>query len=91
MIPDETLRRWGANLRKQRENHGLDQLALGKKLRPEVVQTTVSRWERGLVEPSRAYKEQLAFVLHTDADLLFPLSRRDPNSEPTSRHLAVTE
>lgn len=88
MTGDETLREWGANIRSLRltlnpdgtprrteEEPVLTPARLGALLNPPVAQSTVSRWERGLIEPSRHNKVQLATILMTDVRMLFPLTR----------------
>lgn len=83
---DATLARWGETLRDLREAHGRDgelrrsdevpsmtQQELGELLEPRVAQSTVARWERGLMEPRRHYKAQLARVLHDTTGALFSL------------------
>lgn len=84
---DETLRLWGENIRVRRlmldsegqprtssDDEPLTQHGLGDMLSPPVSQATVARWERGLMEPRRHYKAQLAHFLLTDARLLFPMT-----------------
>lgn len=72
---DETLaeirRRWGAEIKRLREAHGAsaDDLAL----EVGVSQATVSRWERGLIEPSTANKLAIAKALGVSAGRLFSL------------------
>lgn len=89
-MPDETLRQWGENIRIFREQHdahgdpipprlrgktpSLTQAQLGQFLDPAVDQSTVARWERGMFEPRRRYKAQLAAVLHTDVRVLFAMT-----------------
>lgn len=72
---DETLRQWGENIRLRRMAMKMKQEDLGALLTPKVTQGTVARWERGLMEPRRHYKSQLAAALHTDVRLLFPLTQ----------------
>jgi transcriptional regulator with XRE-family HTH domain len=87
---DETLRLWGRNLAAARKAHRPDgmpkansrdgmpcmsQTQLGALLDPPVTQVAVSRWERGLREPRRYHKQQLAGLLHTDVERLFPTTR----------------
>lgn len=38
----------------------------------EVSQATVSRWETGLIEPTRKHKATLAYHLGSPVDALFP-------------------
>lgn len=88
MASDEVLRQWGQNIRNSRaqlkpngdlRKSGADaemtQAQLGALLDPPVRQSTVARWERGLMEPRRTYKAQLARVLYLDVSTLFPLTR----------------
>jgi len=88
MASDELLRAWGENIRSQRalftpdgtpRASGADpvmtQAQLGELLDPPVGQSTVARWEAGLMEPRRIYKAQLARVLVLDVRMLFPLTR----------------
>lgn len=72
---DETLRQWGENIRIYRETLGLSQAELADSLDPPVNQSTVVRWEKGLMEPRRWYKAQLAARLHTDVRILFSMAR----------------
>lgn len=83
---DETLRLWGENIRLRRlllnsageprtsDEAPMTQEELGALLTPPVTQATVARWERGLMEPRRHYKAQLAHRLLTDARVLFPMT-----------------
>lgn len=87
MAQDETLRLWGQSIKGLREilnpegmprtgdDPAMSQKALGEKLDPPVGQSTVARWESGLMEPRRHYKAQLARALHTDVRVLFPMTR----------------
>lgn len=87
-VGDEALRTWGENIRDHRKvlrPDGVPRLSgadavmtqedLGKLLEPPVQQSTVHRWESGVMEPRRRYKVQLAKVLHVDVRVLFPLVR----------------
>lgn len=83
---DETLRLWGENIRLRRlmlnaageprtvAEDPMTQQSLGALLEPPVTQATVARWERGLMEPRRHYKAQLAAHLLTDVRFLFPMT-----------------
>lgn len=73
MEPDPILRQWGENIRLSREVLGLTQTELAEKLDPPVTQPTVTRWERGQVEPRRHYKVQLARILRSDVRMMFPM------------------
>lgn len=89
MAADETLRTWGKGIRDRRL--GLDAegmpimrrkkvrpmtaAQLGALLNPPVNQSTVNRWERGIIEPSRHNKAELGRVLFADVAVLFPLTR----------------
>lgn len=88
MARDEILRQWGENIRTQRAlltpsgglrmsgaDREMTQADLGSLLSPPVGQSTVARWEHGLMEPRRSYKSQLAELLHLDVRMLFPLTR----------------
>lgn len=70
---DETLRLWGEAIRLRREFLRLSQAEVAAHMDPPVTQPTVARWERGLMEPRRHYKAQLAALLQTDARMLFPM------------------
>ncbi len=70
---DETLRRWGANLKLFRETHGQHQADVAEAL--QVAQSTVARWESGEMEPRRQMKVRLADHYGTDVAVLFPLTR----------------
>jgi DNA-binding XRE family transcriptional regulator len=85
---DETMRQWGRNiarfrvtrkpdgtLRRSADDDQMSQADLGALLTPPVTQATVSRWESGRIEPRRQYKRQIAGVLGTDVDIIFPLAR----------------
>jgi DNA-binding XRE family transcriptional regulator len=84
----EELRTWGDNIRAHRKLRGPDgqprrsgadatmsQAHLGELVDPPVAQSTVQRWEKGLIEPRRHYKVQLARILGVDVAQLFPLTR----------------
>lgn len=71
---DETLRQWGDNIRNGRIAAGYaTQAALADKL--GVRQSTVARWEAGLIGPRDAMKQRLAGLLGQDVRQLFPLTR----------------
>lgn len=52
----------------------LSQEQLGQLLDPPVVQSTITRWENGVMEPRRHYKNELARRLYLSTSLLFPLA-----------------
>lgn len=82
---DPLLRRWGKNIattRARRRPDGsirrpgqdaMSQTDLARLLNPTVSPTTVSRWESGKLEPTRARKLELAAALGVDPEQLFPL------------------
>jgi DNA-binding XRE family transcriptional regulator len=82
---DPVLVGWGQQIRIRREALNAEgqlktptepcmtQEQLGALLDPQVGQSTVARWENGDMEPRRIYKAQLATILHTKAEFLFPL------------------
>ena len=70
---DETLRTWGANIKRFREAYNLSQQALADELL--VGQSTIARWEAGGSEPRRPHKVRLAETFNTDVAILFPLTR----------------
>ncbi len=70
---DETLRLWGANLTRFRRFYGWTQDYVADELFVE--QSTVARWENGLMEPRRHMKVRLAELYQTDVAILFPLTR----------------
>jgi len=72
---DETLRGWGENIKIRREFLKLTQKDLADLFEPPLTQSTVARWERGLMEPRRDHKRRLAEVLASDVRMLFPMSR----------------
>lgn len=72
-VMDETLRTWGANLRRFREAFGKSQDEVAAEL--EVAQATIARWEAGRMEPRRQMKVRLAEYYCTDVAILFPLTR----------------
>lgn len=69
----EVRRQWGQNIRDGRSILGLRQEDLAGAIR--VRQSTVSKWERGLMAPTDRMKVRLATVLHQDVRQLFPLTR----------------
>lgn len=71
---DETLRLWGANLTRFRKFYGWTQDKVAEEL--DVDQSTIARWEAGLIEPRRHMKIRLAELYSTDVAILFPLTRR---------------
>lgn len=70
---DETTALWGRNLQARREACGFTQEQVGEQLTPPVRQGTIARWEQGVHEPRKEYRAQLASVLRTEANLIFPL------------------
>ncbi len=72
---DETLRQWGENIRLRREALQLNQKQLAGQFTPPLAQSTVARWEKGLMEPRRDHKRRLAEILSTDVRMLFPMHR----------------
>lgn len=73
--PDPLLSLWGENLRIRRKLMGLTQTDLAERMAPPVAQSTVVRWERGVMEPRRHYKAQLAHHLRASEQMLFPSPR----------------
>lgn len=69
---DEVLRLWGRNITMRRKALDMSQETLAGLLDPPVTQPTIARWERGLMEPRRHYKAQLAGILQADHAMLFP-------------------
>ena len=67
------IRTMGNNIRMLREQQGLSQAALAKKL--GVCQQAVGKWERGNSDPKWSLAPQLAVALHCSIDALFG---RDP-------------
>lgn len=84
---DEELRQWGENIQLRRnalnssgalrtgDDEAMTQAQLGLLMDPPVHQSTIARWEAGLIEPRRHFKAQLATVLMTDVRMLFPMTR----------------
>lgn len=85
---DEVLRIWGSNIKGRRnllapdgslrataDAPRMSQADLGHLLDPPVAQSTIARWERGLMEPRRHYKAQIANVLMSDVSMIFPMTR----------------
>jgi transcriptional regulator with XRE-family HTH domain len=72
-MTDELRRLYGSNIQDGRTTLGLRQEDLATVLR--VRQSTVSRWERGLIVPRDAMKVRIAQVLHQEVRQLFPLTR----------------
>lgn len=84
---DEELRQWGENIQIRRialnadgalrigDQESMTQAQLGALMNPPVHQSTIARWEAGLIEPRRHFKAQLATVLMTDVRMLFPMTR----------------
>lgn len=70
---DETLRGWGRAIRAHRRSLGIVQATLGAMLSPPVNQSSVNRWEHGLIEPSRDNKVELARIFGVDANVLFAI------------------
>lgn len=82
---DPLLVEWGRQIRHRREalnaagdlrretESSMTQEQLGALMEPPVDQSTVARWENGDMEPRRQYKAQLADLLHTDGQFLFPM------------------
>lgn len=68
---DGTLQAWGRKIRVTRRSLALNQTQLGALLDPAVNQSTVNRWERGLIEPNRVNKRELARVLDVNVDEFF--------------------
>lgn len=72
-MSDEVKRQWGKNIQAGRSALGMRQEDLAGILR--IRQSTVSRWERGLIAPRDGMKARIAQVLHQDVRQLFPLTR----------------
>ena len=70
---NERLRAWGESIRSLREIQGLTQTELAKNLK--VNQSTVARWELGLMAPTDSMKERIAGALGSDARVIFQLRR----------------
>lgn len=68
---EETLRRWGANIREAREAQSLKLSDLAAAVGVSV--PTASRWEAGLRAPRDTHKLRIARALNADVAVLFPL------------------
>lgn len=71
---NERLRTWGANIKRCRLTLGMTQEQLADLV--DVNQSSVQRWEGGLVAPKDDAKIALADALHQDVRMLFPLYRQ---------------
>lgn len=80
------LEAWGANIRRFRQHFTpsgdlrrdpnlpcMTQKDLAEAMDPPVSQSTVARWEDGVMEPRRHFKIQLARQFCTDVAVLFPI------------------
>lgn len=67
----ERLRQWGVNVRAARTIKGLSQQDLANLV--GVRQSSIARWETGVVGPSDNHKIALARALGQDVRMLFPL------------------
>jgi hypothetical protein len=87
MAEPKILRQWGRNIQRERAGRQPDgeprvsgaddrmsRSDLARLLDPPVDYSTVYRWEKGLMEPRRTQKVQLARILDIDERDLFPLS-----------------
>lgn len=68
---DPLLSLWGENIANQRKALHLSREQLAELV--GVRRPTVSRWEAGLIEPTRDRKNKIAEVLHADVRVMFPL------------------
>lgn len=85
--PSSLRRKWGRNISRRRvafnplaEPRGPNEPAMSQCDLAEHMgtnQSTVSRWEAGLVEPTLERKLELAALLRTDVEILFPLIQPD--------------
>jgi transcriptional regulator with XRE-family HTH domain len=75
---NERLRTWGINIRSARKMLGLTQEQFAEKL--GVRQSSVARWERGVVGPKDDMKVKIAVLAHQDVRMLFPLFRTEQAS-----------
>lgn len=71
---DERQREWGRNVRIGRQALGMTQAHFGALI--GVRQSTVTRWEHGLLAPRDDMKIRIADALHQDVRQLFPLLRK---------------
>jgi transcriptional regulator with XRE-family HTH domain len=69
--PEELRAEWGVNIRLAREAAKLTQAKLGASC--GVNQSTVAKWEKGSISPTRQNMVRLADVLGIEARNLFPL------------------
>lgn len=65
-------RQWGENIRLARESAEMTQAKLGEVC--GVNQSTVAKWEKGLISPGETNKMRLAEILHVEAREMFPLA-----------------
>ena len=72
---NERLRTWGINIRSVRAMFGDTQQQFADRL--GVRQSSVARWERGLVAPRDEMKLQIARLSHQDVRMIFPLFRTE--------------
>ena len=73
-MADEVIYDFGARVRRLREDRGLSQAALAKKL--GVGPQTVCRYENNLQSPSLERTKQIAVILRTSIDYLVGLDNR---------------
>lgn len=71
---EELLRQWGPNIERGRRLLGLTQAQLADLC--GVRQSTVARWERGVMLPRDHHKQKICGALHQDVRQLFPLTRQ---------------
>lgn len=69
--PDSLRVLWGVNIRVAREAKEHTQAELGKRV--GVNQSTVAKWEKGTISPTRDNMVLLARVLEAEAREMFPL------------------
>ncbi len=81
---DPVLVKWGSDMRDRRRRLlGISQAEFATRLDPPVDQSTVARWEAGVMEPRRHYKPQIAELLHAAPEVLFA------SPPPTRRNVEV--
>lgn len=69
--PEPLRAQWGVNIRVAREAKDLTQAKLGELC--GVNQSTVAKWERGTISPTRGNMVKLGEILGCDAREMFPL------------------
>lgn len=80
-------KRLGAQLREMRRTAGLTQEGLAERIGDGCAAMTISRFERGVLDPSLTWLDRISAALDTDVDHLLAAVVRQPGATAPARRI----